>query len=87
MVMQESYTTTVTQTPDGKWSWVILDPHQQPTVSGAGHHSEHAAQIAASSELTTQLVLAGELRSDGEPMTGIEAIDNDNSLPLDADLF
>jgi hypothetical protein len=87
MIMPESYTTTVTQTPDGKWSWVVLDPQQQPTVSGAGHHSEHAAQIAASRELSTQRVLAGELRSDGEPMTGIEHLDNDRSLPLDADLF
>lgn len=84
--MGERYTSTVYQTPEGIWSWAVLDPHQRPTITGAGHADEHAAQLAADRELTIQRVLAGELRSDGEPMTGIEAIDNDNTPPLEAPL-
>ncbi|RDS80150.1 hypothetical protein DWU98_14655 [Dyella monticola] len=78
-----SYTKTVYQADDQTWSWAVLDPNQQPIIQGGGYAHVNAAEIAAARELCVQRVLAGELRSDGEPMTGIDALDNDRSLPLD----
>jgi len=76
------YSKTITQTPSGAWSWSVLDPHQQHLASGTDTNQD-AAQEAAATALATQLVLAGELRDDGEPMTGDWDVDNDNAAPSD----
>jgi hypothetical protein len=74
------YSKTITQTPSGAWSWSVLDPHQQPLVSGTDADQE-TAQEAAADALATHLVLAGVLRDDGEPMSGYWDVDNDNAAP------
>lgn len=43
--------------------------------------SQQAAQTMASTERSIRLVLAVELRDDGEPMTGYDDVDNDNAAP------
>jgi len=78
--MGYGYSKTITQTSNGEWSWSVLDPHQQRLASGTDAHQD-AAQEAAADALATQLVLAGELRDDGEPMSGYPDVDNDNAAP------
>lgn len=43
--------------------------------------NQQAEQTTASTERSIRLVLAGELRDDGEPMTGYDEVDNDNAAP------
>jgi len=76
--MGYGYSKTVTPTPSGAWSWSVLDPHQQRLASGTDT-SQDAADLAAADALATQLVLAGVLRDDGEPMSGYWDVDNDNT--------
>lgn len=73
------YSKTITLTPSGAWSWSVLDPHQQRLASGTDT-SQDAANLSAATALATQLVLAGELRDDGEPMSGYWDVDNDNAV-------
>jgi len=76
--MSYGYSKTITQTPNGAWSWSVLDPHQQRLASGTDA-SQDDAHLAAADALATQLVLAGVLRDDGEPMSGYWDVDNDNT--------
>ena len=75
-------TTTLHQASDGRWSWSVLNRHQQSVGRGEGYATqEEAALAAASGQRTIRRVMAGELRDDGEPMTGYADVDNDIAAP------
>jgi hypothetical protein len=78
------YTKSVYPAADDTWGWAVRDPQQHIVVHAQGYATSNAAEIAAARELCIQWVLAGDLRSDGERMTGMPALDHDRSLPLDA---
>lgn len=78
--MPQRYTATITQASDGTWAWTLVDRHQVSVDRGHGYATHQAAEhAAAASRQTLQRILAGQLRDDGEDITGYWDVDLDNS--------
>lgn len=79
-------TTKIDQTPSGEWSWAVLNPLRQSVASGTAYATrQDAMDAAANGYRAIRQVLAGRLRTDGEPMSGYDDVDNENAAPSNAD--
>lgn len=78
------YTTMTYRAPNGDWAWMILDDQRTLINSGRGYDSEAQAEFTADCYLSNHIAQDGDpyagMRADGEPLTGIDAIDNDPSI-------
>lgn len=66
----ETHQSRVYLAPSGQWTWVIVDPHGEEVVRGAGYETEHEAQLVMEEHFQYYVGPPRDSAGSREPVSG-----------------